>query len=121
MKKRVCGFFVLGALLFTTLFTMSGCKKEQGFLVIIVKVVSENGIGVPGAAVRVFQDSLQSSQGVVADISDEQIAAADGTTIHTFKNMKAILFIEAKGQGLKALDIVRVEPNDQVEKTVVVR
>jgi len=121
MKKRVCGFFVLGALLFTTLFTMSGCKKEQDFVVIIIKVVNEKGNPTPEVAVRVFQDSLQSSQGVVADISDEKTTDRYGETVHTFKNMKAILFVEAKGHGLKALDIVRVEPNDQVEKTVVIR
>lgn len=112
-------YLLILSLALAGLLTASSCKKT-GPCEAVITVVDTLGRSVAGAKVVLRQDSVVNSNGVRADIFDEEFTTSNGEAIFKFSN-EAVLNVEVTSLTLTAKDYIRLEQSETVRKTVTVK
>ncbi len=115
--KYIFSALVIG--IFTIVFGTSCEKKTDCKLT--VKVADSAGMGIAGAAVKVYANVKTATGSTVeADLRADGVTDGSGNAAFTFK-LPAILDVKATAKGKTGVGIVKLEEGKSVDKTVTIK
>jgi hypothetical protein len=117
---KVINVFLLLVLCSFIGFGISACKKT-GPSEAVITVNNTLGKPVAGALVVLRQDSVVNpSTGVQANVIQQTTTDFSGTATFSFK-LEAVLNVEVSKDTLKVRDFIKLEQNEIVSKTIILK
>ncbi len=117
---KVINALVLPVLCLSLIIGISSCKKS-GPAEAVITVHNSIGNPVAGAIVVLRQDSVVNpTTGIKASVIQQNTTDFSGTASFSFE-LEAVLNVEVSKDTLKIRDFIKLEQNDIVAKTVILK